>query len=192
MSFWTWLDNLFSPVPIPPDPVNTSGITTSTLYTMASGKPCLRDHVGNITKRIHYIGRFMIDGDGKGPSYGDPDYQKTTSYKHNGQDLDSSAEDYGVGYPGFIEAVPEIVLGCQGRLTHIPTGISFPMVCGDVGPHTGYGEGSEHLANRFKAAGVDISSSPTSGGDEGLNWLWEWWPGSPAVVDDIAYPLQPY
>ena len=182
MSLWQRFLALFMSTP--------TAVTTTTLYIMASGKPCQRDHVGSVTKRIHYVGRFMIDGDGRGPSYGDPDYQRTTTYKVNGESLDSSAEDYGVGYPQFILAVPELVLGCQGRLTHIPSGVSFPMVCGDVGPHDGRGEGSEALAKRFQAAGVKIDWSPTHGGDESLNWLWEWFPGQPALIDDVSYTLK--
>ena len=173
-----------APVATSPDATGAT-LTTTVLYTMPNGQPVYREHVGNVTKRVYWKGRARDDGDGRGPSHGDPDYQPRTTYCHNGQYLDADADRYIVVYPQIVNGVPEEVIGSQARVTRISTGKTFTAVAGDIGPHNGEGEMS-NCAN--EAAGN--SGSPTSGGDNAVDYLYELFPGQPAFVDDVTYQLQ--
>lgn len=128
---------------------------------------------------------YDVDVDGSGSSHGDPYFQPDTSLHQNGKPLNSDQECYIVLPPDCIRKVQGIVLGCQAWVTY--NGRKFPAVVGDVGPTRKVGEGSYRLAQL-----LHIPPSPINGGVDGAKVLYEWWPGTPAVVDETTYSLQPY
>lgn len=88
--------------------------------------------------------------------------------------------------PKIIDGVPGIVLGCRVRITW--RGRSVECVTFDVGPRYKCGEISIAAAKPFRDLGM--SSSARSGGIEENEVLYELWPGIPAVLGDVTYPLQ--
>lgn len=135
--------------------------------------------------RCHMMADFDVDVDGSGSSHGDPYYQPDTTLHRNGRPLNSDLENFIVLAPPLIKKVRGIVLGCRARVSY--RGRSFDAVVGDVGPTRKVGEGSYRLAQL-----LGMNPSPISGGEDSPIVLYEWWPGIPAVVDDLTYSLQPY
>ena len=175
MNFFTWLKSLFM----------SSPTVTTVIYTMPSGQPVYRDSVNGKITRVHWKGCIRDDGDGIGPSHGDPDYQPRTSLRHNGKYLNADRDKYGVVYPQIIDAIPGPVLGSQMKCTRLSTGVNSPCVAGDIGPRNGQGEGSTALEGA-----LDEPASPISGGTGEIDFLWELFPGEPAVVNGETYQLQ--
>lgn len=132
--------------------------------------------------RVTYTAKAAIDGDGTGPSRGDPDYQPHTALK---PDLNSDVDLYIVVPPAIIKGVGPVVLGCQAHLYNSKTNKVTPAVVGDIGPHTKLGEISIACA---KALGID--PSPTSGGESEHVVHYFLTPGLAAVVNDKTYALQ--
>ena len=81
-------------------------------------------------------------------------------------------------------AVPPVVIGCQARMTNLKTGIWHDGVTGEIGPDDKTGEAAYCLAKIINPE-IDYNS-----GDKGLNYLYELWPGKPAVVDGKTYKLE--
>lgn len=131
-----------------------------------------------------YTAHMMIDGDGVGPSHGDPDYQNSTSYK---PDLNADFDPYFVLPPCVFLAVGPEVMGCQGQIKRISTNQIVPAFPGDVGPHTKLGEAAIACARS-----LGVPCSPVSGGSDDLDFEYTFWPGVPAVIDGKTYILQPY
>lgn len=130
------------------------------------------DIILNEDGSIEWTAKAAIDGDGTGPSFGDPDYQKETSLKLKGVSLNSNVDRYIVVPPAIIDAVKPIVLGCEAIVTY--RGISTTAVVGDIGPHKKLGELSEACARA-----LHIDPSPTRGGvPSGVHY--RIWPGRPA------------
>lgn len=77
-----------------------------------------------------------------------------------------------------------VVLGCRARVTY--RGKSTDAVVGDLGPLYKFGELSIACA---KEVGIPPNAR-TGGADGGV--LYEFWPGTPAKLDDITYPLIPF
>lgn len=123
-----------------------------------------------------------IDGDGTGPSHGDPDYQDDTSLHDHHSALNADEDQY-IAIPLEIrDAVKQPVLGCQGHAKH--GGKIAQFVVGDIGPKNKLGEVSIALANS-----LGIPSSPTTGGTlEGVQYTI--YPGQPANVNGKQYDLQ--
>ncbi len=134
---------------------------------------------------ITYRAKAAIDGDGIGPSHGDPDWQNDTSLHQNGQALNSDTDRYVVVPPAIRDGVKGVVLGCQAYVVNTRNGMSTEAVVGDIGPHVKLGEISIACA---KALG--IASSPTSGGVDAHVIFYHIIPGQPAVVSGKSYQLQ--
>ncbi len=145
------------------------------------GEPIIRLFDGDVT----YKAKAAIDGDGKGSSFGDPDYQSDTSLHLNGEPLDASIDKYIVVPPQIIWGVSAIVLGCQAYALNLNNGMWTPCVVGDEGPADKIGEVSEATA---KAVG--LNPSPTTGGIESHVIWYHIIPGKAALVDDKNYSLQ--
>lgn len=134
------------------------------------------------------MGPANIDGDGRGPSHGDPYYQNDTSlHDSDGLALNSDEVPYVVFPPQVILAFPGIVLGCKVRVVNQLNGRSVDAVVGDIGPHSKIGEISIACAKALL-----INWSPINGGEERHCISYCFWPGVPAVVNGKTYPLQPY
>src|SRR6185312_13139905 len=142
---------------------------------------------------LSWLAKAAIDSDGCNPNgtpnnvYGDPYYQPATSLKHSdGTYLNALTESYIVVPPAVINGVGPIVLGCQARVHYRNTSELTYAVVGDVGPHQKLGELSIRCAQRLK-----IPFDPNNGGEDNPDMvLFEIWPGKPAVVDNVTYPLQ--
>jgi len=132
-------------------------------------------------EKVNYLAAFRVDGDGSGPSHGDPCYQPTTALLRAGKSLNSDIDLYGVVPPQIVSATEGIMLGCLGKCTNQTNHKQAIIVCGDKGPHNKCGEGSIALARA-----LGIPSSPTTGGIDQHVILWEWWPGVAAP----GYQLQ--
>lgn len=133
--------------------------------------------------RVTFTAKAAIDGDGTGPSHGDPDYQSHTTYK---PDLNADVDRYIVVPPAIIRSVVPVVIGCQVEIHNRLTDLRTTAVVGDVGPKHKLGEISIATA---KALG--IPSSPTTGGEEEHVIDYVIFPGIPATVDGKTYHLQP-
>jgi hypothetical protein len=132
-----------------------------------------------------FTGTGNIDGDGSGPSHGDPDYQPSTSLKQDGLPLNADVDIYFVLPEEVINLVAPIVLGCKGLIEDEINGLVTCAVVGDEGPKTRAGEMSIAAANAIK-----VPSSPTTGGDQRRACRFTFWPGIPAVVNGKQYFLQ--
>jgi hypothetical protein len=143
---------------------------------------------------------FEIDGDGSGPSFGDPDYQPRTTYRTTpgGTFLNSLVDIFIVLPPPLILRVKKLVIGCQAFLVNLDSGLWTPAVVADSGPTNKFGEGSEAAA---KVLGIPWS--PTSGGISNRRILCRVYPGVPATcpildpqtgkpVGSRTYDLEPY
>ena len=133
-------------------------------------------------EKCAWLSKMAIDGDGAGPSHGDPCYQFDTKLHNHGKPLNSDVDFYGVVPPQIIRRTKGIVMGCYGMATNTKTGAKCAFVVGDEGPPDKIGEGSIALA---KALGVQ--PSPTTGGTDEHIIYWEIWPGQAAD----GYQLQP-
>lgn len=135
---------------------------------------------------VSYKSCARIDGDGTGPSHGDPDYQNATTLQHNGHSLNADVDKYIVVPPAIISGVAGIVLGSQAHCLNTLNGQECYAVVGDIGPHLKLGEVS--IAS---AQALGIPSSPTTGGEERHVVRYTIRPGVAAVVDGMQYELQP-
>jgi hypothetical protein len=133
------------------------------------------------------LGGFDSDSDGVGGNAeNDPDFQPTTSLRHaDGTSINARIEKGGVMPGKLVRAIPGIVLGCQGRILDVVSGIVSSFVVHDIGPDESFGEGTIALAQFMR-----IPSSPTTGGTHEARFIWEIWPGIPAVVGSMKYALQ--
>ena len=99
--------------------------------------------------------------------------------------VDAESVPFIVVPPAIVEGVVDVVLGCKARITDTRTGKSVDCVVADTGPKTKTGEASIAAA---KALGVP--SSARTGGEEKPVFTYELWPGVPAEVNGVTYPLQ--
>ena len=126
-----------------------------------------------------------ICNDGSGPDYDDPHHQSQTAYYNGGEFLNADEDQYIVVPPQVRSMVPPVVMGCQGRLTNLETGQWWPAVTGEIGPDDKTGEAAYCLA---KQANPQITHNS---GDSRRIYLYELWPGVPAVVNGKEYDLEP-
>jgi hypothetical protein len=136
--------------------------------------------------RLTFLSCAMIDGDGAGPSHGDPDFQDDTTLHFEGKPLNADSDSFIVLPPQLICAVEGIVLGCKATVLNATNGMQTDAVVGDVGPTDKLGEISIACA-----AAIGVPSSPTTGGVARRVIRYAIWPGVPAVVNGRTYALQP-
>jgi hypothetical protein len=131
-----------------------------------------------------YLAGMDIDGDGSGGNpENDPDFQESTTY----QPSQNARTVPGIVIPGILQrSVSGVVIGCKARVTHVLTGFRTDAVAADIGPDDKIGEAFIRTAQI-----LGIPSSPVSGGTQEPLFLYEFWPGIPAVVGGITYNLQP-
>lgn len=133
-------------------------------------------------ERVFYVSDMDEDNDGpNGNPTHDPDWQGETSLQFEGKSIDSMTVA-GVVVPSWLpNAVHGIVMGCQAMVTNLATGKTEPAVVYDKGPTRKSGEGSNLLCKRLDA----------EGGENRPLFVYEIFPGVPAVVDGVTYALQP-
>lgn len=138
---------------------------------------------------IRFISDLDVCNDGSGPSHGDPYYQSQTAYYSGGIDggkyLNADKDKYIVIPPQIRYLVPPTVMGCKARLTNLKTEVTYDAVTGEIGPDDQTGEAAYCLCK------IVNPSVTHNSGDKALNYLYELWPGVPAVVEGMTYKLQP-
>lgn len=135
---------------------------------------------------VAFISDLDVCNDGTGPAHGDPSYQPQTAYYNGGKYLNADEDRYIVSPPQVRSMVPPVVMGCLGRVTNIhrPQHWSWGVV-GEIGPDDKTGECAYCLAKTLNR------SITHNTGDERRIYLYEFWPGIPAVVDGKKYKLEP-
>lgn len=123
--------------------------------------------------------------DGTGPHHGDKTAQNETAYYNGGKFLNADKDFYIVIPPQIRSMVDPVVMGCQARATRVSTKLEHDAVVGDIGPENKTGEAAICLA-QFLNPNVTANS-----GDSRKDYLYELWPGVPAVVGDKRYKLEP-
>lgn len=133
-------------------------------------------------KYIQFISDLDVCNDGSGPSHGDPSHQSQTAYNPT---LNADKDKYIVTPPQVRLGVPPVVIGCLGRVTSLDNQKWSWGVVGDVGPDDITGECAYCLA---KILNPKVTHNA---GDDRQIYLYEFWPGVPAVVDGKQYKLNP-
>lgn len=134
---------------------------------------------------VAFISDLDICNDGSGPPHGDPSYQSQTAYYNGGKYLNADKDKYIVIPPQVRKMVPPVVMGCQARMTNLLTGKWSAAVTGEIGPDDKTGEAAYCLAK-------DLNHKiGHNSGDSRLVYLYELWPGIPALVDGKLYKLEP-
>lgn len=133
---------------------------------------------------VAFISDLDICNDGSGPDYDDPHHQPQTAYYNGGQFLNADEDKYLVVPPQIRSMVPPTVMGCMGRVTNLKTSHGSRAVTGDIGPDDKTGECAYCLA---KILNPKITHNS---GDSHRIYLYELWPGIPAVVDGKKYKLE--
>jgi hypothetical protein len=141
--------------------------------------------VGNNGKYVCFISNLDICNDGSGPKHGDPSYQPQTAYYNSGKYLNADVDKYIVVPPQVRSMVAPVVMGCQARVTNLHNSIWSAGLIGDIGPSSKTGEAAYCVA---KIVNHKVTHNT---GDSKLIYLYELWPGIPAVVDGKTYKLEP-
>jgi hypothetical protein len=134
---------------------------------------------------IYFQSDLDVCNDGSGPAHGDQYHQAQTAYYNGGKFLNADKDKYIVVPPQIRSMVGPVVMGCMGKVTHLKTGKSSVGVVGDIGPNDKTGECAYCLA---------FALNPAIGhnhGDTQRHYIYELWPGTPAIVDGKAYKLEP-
>jgi len=134
---------------------------------------------------VQFISDLDICNDGSGPPHGDPSYQSKTAYYNVGKYLNADEDKYIVVPPQVRRMVPPVVMGCHARITNLATGAWYAAVIGDIGPDDKTGEAAYCLAKIVQPAVTH------NAGDRNMIYMYELWPGIPAVVDGKTYKLEP-
>src|SRR5262252_5761084 len=144
--------------------------------------------VGGITiyisddgKYVCFLSDLSICNDGSGPAFGDPHHQSETAYYNGGKFLNAQHDKYIVIPPQVRQMTVGKCMGCKGHLTNLNTKVNHAAVTGEIGPDYTTGEAAYCLA---KIVNPKITHNS---GDESLIYLYELWPGVPAVVDGKHY-----
>jgi N-acetylmuramoyl-L-alanine amidase len=134
---------------------------------------------------VAFISNLDICNDGSGPDHGDPHHNPETAYYNGGKFLNADVDKFLVIPPQVRELLkPKKVMGAQGRVTNLKTGVWSPAVTGEIGPEDKSGEAAYCLA---KTVNPTISYNS---GDLSRIYLYELWPGLPAAVDGKIYSLE--
>jgi N-acetylmuramoyl-L-alanine amidase len=138
---------------------------------------------------IRFVSDLDICNDGCGPSHGDPHHQPMTAYYSGGREggkyLNADVDKYIVIPPQVRSMIEPVIMGCQGRMTNLTTGVYHDGVTGEIGPDYTSGEAAYCLAK------IINPSITYNSGDKSRIYLYEFWPDKPAFVDGFTYKLQP-
>jgi hypothetical protein len=104
--------------------------------------------------------------------------------------VDAATVPFVVTPPVIIQSVAGVVLGCRCVVTNLGNGRSVEAVVADIGPRKHLGEISVACA---QAIGIPCGGPhpANSGGVDSSTILYCLYPGVPAVVNGVTYPLQP-
>ena len=103
--------------------------------------------------------------------------------------VDAATVPFIVVPPMIIDGVAGVVLGCRAVVTNTENGQTVEAVVADRGPSNHLGEISVACA---KALGIPTGGTyPANGGGADSDINYQLFPGVPAVVNEVTYPLQP-
>ena len=115
-----------------------------------------------------------------GRKYSRVDFERTDRRRY----VDAETVPYAVP-PGIVrQKCRGVLLGCQARITHLPTKRSIDCVTADFSGNS-IGEASLAAARFFNPK---LSARV---GDDQPNYLYEFWPNTPAVIGGEQYRLIP-
>jgi hypothetical protein len=134
---------------------------------------------------VYFKSDLDVCTDGTGDHHGDKTPLDETAYQNGGKYLNADKDKYMVIPPQIRSMVPGVVMGCQGRVTNLETGIQHEAVVGEIGPKNKTGECAICLAQLLNPL-VTANS-----GDAKRIYFYELWPDKPAVVDGQSYKLEP-
>lgn len=148
--------------------------------------------IGKVTIYANRMGSYIwfrsdcdVCTDGTGKHFGDKTAQDETAYWNGGKFLNASKDQYIVIPPQVRSLVAPVVMGCMARMTRVSTGEMEPAVCGEIGPSDKTGEAAICLCKKLNPT---LSANV---GDSALDYIYELWPGVPAVVHGKHYDLEP-
>ena len=147
--------------------------------TVADGVEIL---VSDDQSYMTFISDLDVCTDGTGSSHGDPYYQPQTAYSPS---LNADKDYYIVLHPKMRTGVRPVVMGCMGRVTNLRTFAWHWGVWGEVGPSDKTGEAAIVMAQHLNPK---VSANV---GDSKRIYLYECFPGIPAVVEGKTYKLLP-
>lgn len=102
--------------------------------------------------------------------------------------VDSATVPFIVVPPMIIKGVAGVVMGCRAVVTNTRNGKTVEAVVADAGPSNHLGEISVACA---KGLGISTGGKhPANGGGAESGIKYQLFPGIPAVVDGVRYPLQ--
>ncbi len=132
---------------------------------------------------------LINDGSGHPLTDADGNCYSSTTYRWKGRGVktryvDSTVVPYVVVNPIIRMVAKGVVIGCRARVTY--KGKTVDAVVADV---SGRGRIGELSIAAGKALGFRSSSPRIGGVDSGVTF--EFWPGTPAVVNGENYELQP-
>jgi hypothetical protein len=154
------------------------------------------DRIANAKDTMGNWCGVLVDSSGKPLTQGAGDpapgyYISTTAYELANMPkgtqrryLNAETIPFIVVPPVIIHGVPGIVKGCKVRITDMVTRLICDAMVGDIGPRNKDGEVSIAAAKR-----LSVPSSPIIGGFSSPRFLYELWPGVPAVIDGVQYAL---
>jgi len=152
------------------------------LLLTISGIPIFTGYDGHY---VCFISNLDVCTDGTGDSHGDDYHQDENAYYNGGKYLNADEDQYIVIPPQVRSMVAPVVMGSQARATDLRTGKWYPALTGEIGPPDKTGEAAYCLAKKLNPK-VTANS-----GDSRVIFLYELWPGIPAVVDGKHYKLEP-
>lgn len=154
-------------------------MTLKHFLTVADGVEIL---VSNDQSYMTFISDLDVCTDGTGDSHGDRSHLPRTAYTPS---LNADRDYYIVLHPKMRTGVKPVVLGCMGRVTNLRTFAWHWGVWGEVGPADKTGECAIVMAQHVNPK---VSANV---GDSSRIYLYECWPGIPAVVREKEYRLIP-
>lgn len=120
-------------------------------------------------------------------------YVSATSYEFSGYDrtdplryVDANAVPYIVIPSNWRKLARGVVLGCRATVLDTGNGAMLEAGVFDFGPKSKAGEASIACARYF-----GVPESPKNGGTDSLRFVYTFWPGTPALIDGVEYPLIP-
>lgn len=99
---------------------------------------------------------------------------------------DAETVPYAVTPPQIVKGVGPVVIGCRATITDLHTGKVLEAGVLELGPKHSVGEASMAACKAF-----GIPFSPKNGGTSEKRFLYTFFPGVPAIVNGVTYPLQP-
>lgn len=178
------------------DADGANGASSAPVYAPVGYTPKPLDYLANAGGPGNWYGVVTVGGVPVKQKAGDPApgaYVSATSYMWKGFKstdpkayVDSNAVPFIVIPSHWRAQAKGVVLGCRATVTDSKTGKVVEAAVLDFGPKAKLGEASIACAREF-----GVNPSPKNGGTDVKRFIYRFWPGTPAVVNGVTYPLIP-